>query len=297
MNLRDTLLTLAVVIYWGFNFVVMKWGVELVPPVLLSGLRFLFTALPLVFFIKPPKAPWRWVAAYGLLLFFFKFSLIFIALKHGLAAGLAGVTVQVQVFFTVFLAALLTSELPTRRQWLGMAVAAAGLIYIGINVRAESSLLGFMMVIVAGLAWGVANMVTKKIGPGVGLGLVVWGALIATPFIFALSWLLEGRAAYAQLGHALATQPWQVVGVVFLLAYPASIIGYWIFSSMMAKYSAITVGPFSLLIPVAALLSSAWLTSETLPGWKLLGAALVIGGLVITQLRLPGKRRLADGQR
>jgi O-acetylserine/cysteine efflux transporter len=40
MNWQDRLIALAIVAVWGFNFVVIKWGVAGVPPFLLGALRF-----------------------------------------------------------------------------------------------------------------------------------------------------------------------------------------------------------------------------------------------------------------
>ena len=44
MPLADRLVALAIVAVWGFNFVVIKWGVAGVPPFLLGALRFAVAA-------------------------------------------------------------------------------------------------------------------------------------------------------------------------------------------------------------------------------------------------------------
>ena len=59
MNLKEHLLAIAVVLIWGFNFVVIRWGIEDVHPMTMTMLRFLLTAIPMVFFVKKPafRAP------------------------------------------------------------------------------------------------------------------------------------------------------------------------------------------------------------------------------------------------
>ena len=48
---------LIVVLVWGVNFVVIRWGLNEVPPFLLATLRFICAFLPVAFFIrKPPPA-------------------------------------------------------------------------------------------------------------------------------------------------------------------------------------------------------------------------------------------------
>ena len=50
-------ITLAVLVtfIWGVNFTFIVWALESFPPLMLTALRFFFTAVPLVFFLKPPK--------------------------------------------------------------------------------------------------------------------------------------------------------------------------------------------------------------------------------------------------
>ena len=50
MPIRDIALALGVVLIWGLNFVAIKWGVDEVPPFLLTALRYIGCALPAVFF-------------------------------------------------------------------------------------------------------------------------------------------------------------------------------------------------------------------------------------------------------
>jgi O-acetylserine/cysteine efflux transporter len=63
-----SLLAVLIAAIWGFNFVVIKVGVSAMPPLMLAALRFFFSALPAVFFVKRPTAPVKFIAAYGLLL-------------------------------------------------------------------------------------------------------------------------------------------------------------------------------------------------------------------------------------
>ncbi len=57
MPLKDLLIALVVIIAWGVNFVVIKVGLDGLPPMLLGALRFLLVAFPAVFFIKRQTCP------------------------------------------------------------------------------------------------------------------------------------------------------------------------------------------------------------------------------------------------
>lgn len=63
------LAAIGVVAIWGCNFIVIKFGLDELPPLLLCALRFLFAALPAVFFVKRPEIPLGGIVAYGLVMF------------------------------------------------------------------------------------------------------------------------------------------------------------------------------------------------------------------------------------
>ena len=93
MVLNDILLALLAVVIWGTNFVVIKLGLQGLPPILFSALRFLFAALPMVFFIKRPTVSWRLVTGYAMFQFALQFTLLFTGMKLGFPAGLASLVV------------------------------------------------------------------------------------------------------------------------------------------------------------------------------------------------------------
>ena len=127
MPLRDIALALGVVLVWGVNFVAIKWGVDEVPPFLLTALRYLGCALPAVFFIRPPKVGWPLLVAYGMTVGVLQFGFLFTAMRLGMPAGLASLVMQMQVFITMALAVSLLGDRPAPVQLGGAAVALIGL--------------------------------------------------------------------------------------------------------------------------------------------------------------------------
>ncbi len=131
MRPRDVLAAIGVATVWGLTFIAIKVGVGETPPLLFSALRFAFAALPGVFIVRPPKAsPWL-VGLYGALIGVGQFGLLFLAIHRGFPVGLASLIVQLQAFFTIFLAWALLGEEPRRTQAIGAAIAFAGIALIG----------------------------------------------------------------------------------------------------------------------------------------------------------------------
>lgn len=275
------LLALSVVFVWGTNFVVIRWGLDGLPPFLFATLRFAFSALPWLLFIPRPTAPWRKIAAFGVLLGVGQFGLLFLAIRSSISPGLASLVVQLQVFFTIGLSLWLMGERVRGFQVVGLLLALAGLGVIAANLDASVTLLGMGLVLGAAFFWSLANLVVKSLGPVNMLHFMVWSSVFAVPPLFALSWLVEGPQAITEsLGHAdglvWASVLWQAVG--------NTLFGYGAWNWLLARHPAATVTPLALLIPVFGMGSSALSLGESLPGWKLGAAALVLMGLAVIVL-------------
>lgn len=282
MPLRHIALALLVVAIWGFNFVIIKLSVEALPPILAAGLRFVAAALPAVFFIRPPKAPWWLVVAFGLSFGFALYGFLNLALAWGMSAGLSSLVLQTQAFFTMALAFILLGERPNRFQLIGAVIAFAGIGVIATERLATTSLLPLGMTLLAALSWGLANVLTKKAGRVNALAFTVWGSLAAPLPLIGLSLLVEGPQ---QVLGALAGFGWQEAGLIAFLAYPATLLGGGIWSWLLGRHPATVVAPFTLLVPITGLLSGYLVLGETITLVEVGGAILVISGLVVTVWR------------
>ena len=162
MTPRDTALAAFVSIVWGLAFVATRFGLEGFTAPQLTALRFLIAAVP-VLFVARPAVPWHLLVLIGLILFTGQFLLMFLAFRHGLPPGLASVTQQTHVFLTVLLAAVLFGERPTVRQGLGMILASAGLVLIGLTVGADLPALALALALSAALSWAAGSLLLKHV--------------------------------------------------------------------------------------------------------------------------------------
>ncbi|SDI02004.1 O-acetylserine/cysteine efflux transporter [Pseudomonas benzenivorans] len=278
MSPKDLLLALLVIGVWGLNFVVIKVGLHDMPPMLLGALRFLLAAFPAILFIRRPQLPLRWLLAYGLTISLGQFAFLFSAMAVGMPAGLASLVLQAQAFFTLLFAALMLGERLRAGNLLGLLVAAGGLLLIGLQGERSMTLAGFVLTICAAAMWALGNIVTRKLGKVDLVGLVVWGSLVPPLPFLALSWWLEGPAA---IESALRGIGLDSILVLVYLAFGATLLGYGLWSRLLSRYPVSQVAPFSLLVPVVGLSSAALLLDEHLGALQLLGALLVLLGLLI----------------
>src|SRR5436190_10967142 len=282
---------------WGFSFVPIKVGLREVPPFALAAIRFLFAAVPLVFFVRRPRIPAGFVVVYGLAIGFFQFGLLFLGMQLGMPAGLSSLVIQVQVFFTIGLGIAFLGDRLHGENVVGAAVAAAGVLLLAIHkiqAGAASTFTGLVLVVVAAFAWGVGNIVAKRAAArheADMFALVVWSSLVPPLPLLAASYRFEGGPSMLESIASASVLVW--VCVIFL-AYAATLFGFASWARLLHRYPTALVAPFGLLIPVSGLVSGALLLDETLAPLQAVGVALVLAGLVVN---VYGVRLLARVER
>jgi O-acetylserine/cysteine efflux transporter len=281
LTARDFLLILAIVALWGFSFVAIKVGLREIPPFALAALRFCLAAAPLVFFIKRPRMPWSYIAGYGFAIGVCQFGLLFLGMKLGMPAGLSSLVIQVQIFFTVGLAIAFLGDRLQKEDLIGAAIATVGVVLLGVyklQSGVTSTLIGFLLVIVAALAWAVGNVIAKRAAryDDDMFALVVWSSLVPPLPLALLSYAFEGGS---DAWTAIASASPLAWGCVLLLAWGATLFGFASWARLLHQYPTALVSPFGLLIPVSGLASGAIFLGEGLAPLQMIGGALVLIGL------------------
>lgn len=278
MPIRHVVLALSVAVVWGLSFIAIRWGVDEVAPLLLTALRYVFAALPAVFFVKRPAVGWPLLIGYGLAIGVGQFGLLFLAIKLGMPAGLSSLVIQLQVFFTIFLAFAFFGERPGIAQLGGAAVALVGIGVIAVERLEGAALLPLLLTIGAAGCWGLGNMVGKAAGRIDMLGFVVWSALIPPVPLFLASLLLDGPGAIPLAMEHLTLKG---IGSIAFMAYIATLFGFGAWAWLLSRYSTGQVAPFALFVPVAGIASAALFLGEAITGVEIIGSVLVFGGLLI----------------
>jgi O-acetylserine/cysteine efflux transporter len=168
---RDTCLAVLVAALWGFNFLVIDWGMGPVPPLLFAAIRFAVVAVPACFFVPRPPVPFRAVAAVGAFMSLGQFGFLYLSMHLGMPPGLAALVLQAQVVFTIVIAAAALRERPTGAQVTGVGLGVAGLAVVACGVlgvlgghgaAARVPLLALVLCVLAGLSWGTGNVAASR---------------------------------------------------------------------------------------------------------------------------------------
>lgn len=294
LSLRDAAIALAIVFVWGTNFVVIRLGLDALPPLFFATLRFSLVFLPAAFFLPRPKTSWGNLAVYGVCIGLFQFGLLFIAMHGRISPGLASLVVQMQVFFTVGLSMLRTGEKLKPHHLAAFALALAGMGVIAAHNGHGTTIAGLALTLVAALGWAFGNQASReaaKDGQRINmLAYVVWAAMFSIPPLLGLSLLLEGPAAIAA-GVERAT--WVTWTAVLWQSVGNTMFGYACWAWLLSRYPAATVAPLSLLVPVFGFAASALILGEPLPFWKIGATLLIMAGLAVNLLWRPRKRAVS----
>ncbi len=281
MPISHFLLALLVVIIWGINFLFVSVALNEIPPLFLCAIRFLLTSVPAIFFFRLPSGSMKSVALYGLVMFALQFSLLFVGMSAGMPPGMASLIMQVQVFFSMFFAAVILDEKPYSWQIFGALISFTGIAIVAMHFDQTVTFTGFIFILGAAATWGFGNLMTKKISHVKTIPLVIWGSFFACFPMFLLSLFIEGSDVIQSTYQHLT---WRGLSGVLYIVGASTWIAYVAWTWLVSRYPVGLIVPFTLLVPIVGLICSVLFLGEPLQFWKLLAGFLVIGGLGINLL-------------
>jgi drug/metabolite transporter (DMT)-like permease len=156
----------ATVLIWAYSWIVMKQVLRYAGPFDFSAIRYLLGAAILFAALlvtrqslRPP--PLLLTAMIGLCQTTAFQGLGQMALEHG-AAGHVALLAYAMPFWAILLAWVLLAERPTRWHWIGMALAALGLICVIEPWKGLGSTASTFLALGAGVAWAMGTVLSKR---------------------------------------------------------------------------------------------------------------------------------------
>jgi O-acetylserine/cysteine efflux transporter len=286
MAIRDRLLAVFVAVLWGCNFLAIHATLEHFPPLFAGGLRFLVIAVPTVLFVPRPKVKVIYLLGYGMGFGTLQFLFLFVAMHSGMPTGLASLVLQASAPFTGILAAVFLRERGTGRQWVGVALAVGGTAVIAWQQSEHAALLPVILTLLGALSCAVGNICSRQAKPVNPLHFTLWASVVPPLPMIGLSMLTEGPG---QVGTSLATLG-TASGMYALLGFAyvvllGTVVGSGIWSTLLNRYPAGVVAPFSLLVPVIGMSASFLVLGERSTPLEIAAAAVVLGGVLLGSIQ------------
>jgi O-acetylserine/cysteine efflux transporter len=296
--IRDRLLAIVVAVCWGVNFPATAIALQHFPPLLMVALRFTLVAIPTLVFVPRPKVALRWLVGIGAGIGLMQFAFLYVGMAAGMPSGLASLVLQASAPFTVIIAAAWLHERLTRRQLIGIGLAVLGLAAIAVHRAQVAAVLPVILTLCGGLGWAIGNICSRQAKAPNPLHLTLWMSVVPPIPMLALSLVVEGPRRITDSLRTVATPgalP-SVFGLLYIVII-ATLVGYGLWNTLLARHPSSIVAPFSMLVPVVGVLTS-WLAfGEVLPVPELIAGAAVVGGVLYSSAPPRSPKLLAIGPR
>jgi drug/metabolite transporter (DMT)-like permease len=279
---------------WGSTFLAIRIGNESLPPLWGATLRLLLASavlFALLALLRQPLPRGRALAVavgYGVFQFGGAFSLLYYG-QTAVPSGIAAVLHAAIPLYTALAARAAGLEALTVKKLLAALVALAGVavIFSG-QLRAAAPALPLLAVVGATFCSTLSGILLKS-GPRVSpLAVNAVGAAVGAPLCFLAS-TLGGEV------HALPLTAAALLPVAYL-AILGSVIAYGLYAWLMNHWDLTRISFITVVIPVVAVGLGALVRGEALAPLSLLGAALVVGAVVVANASprdTPGREPVA----
>src|ERR1700733_1795272 len=281
-----------VYLVWGSTYLAIRVGVGHLPPLLFAGTRYVIAGALLYPIAlratpssrgstkdraKPGARAWFAGAVIGVLLLFAGNGGVTIG-ETTLPSGFAAVLVATVPLWMILFAWPVQHQRVTFRSAAALAVGLGGVIILVGGGTASGRISSVIVVLGAAAAWGFGSVLSHRLAlPGHAM-LAAAIEMLAGGVV-----LLAGAAGSGQF----AAVAWSSVPVTswLALAYligPGSILAFTAYGYALSHLPLTTVSTYAYVNPVVAVLAGIAILGEQFTWHEALGAALVVGSVIIT---------------
>ncbi len=282
-------LMLLLCLVWGLQQSVLKWVADDLTPLMHIALRSGLAAVLVGLFMvwqrqgfSLANGSWR----PGLLVGFL-FALEFLLLGQALRLTSASHAVVFLYTAPIFVALGLHFRLPAERlsgvQWCGIGLAFCGIVvaFFGraqpaaaLAALPEHMLWGDILALLGGLAWGATTVVVRCSSLArASASQTLLYQLVAAFVLLLVAAVVMGQAHINPTPVVWSALAFQSIVVSFV----SFLVWFW----LLRHYLASQLGVFSFLTPLFGVAFGIWLLNEPLEASFVLGAVLVLGGVVL----------------
>lgn len=278
LSLPVVLALLSVYLVWGSTYLAMRIAIEAVPPLLMSGIRYILAGVLLLAFLRwrgmpwPARRQWRDAGMVGILLMVGGNGLVGLAMERGVSSGMSALLVSLTPLFALLFASFWGQPVQ-RRDWAGIALGMGGIALLNSGQELSASPAGALLLMSAALIWAFGS---------------IWGKHLQQPPAFmagAVQMLVGGLAlllAGGLSGEVITVVPpakalWAMVYLVLL----GSLLGFTAYAWLLANVRPALATSYAYVNPVVAVALGVWLGGEQVERVELLGMVVMLAGVVL----------------
>jgi len=278
------------ILIWAYSWVVMKQALTWAGPFDFAALRYLLGAVVLFAAMLLSRQSLRPPPLLPTVLIGLCQTAAFQGLEQwalvGGGAGHVALLAYSMPFWAVLLAWPLLGERPSARHWLGLALAAAGLLCILEPWRGLGSPLSTLLALAGGVGWAGGTVLSKRLFQRhavTALALTSWQMLIGALVLGVVALLVPSRSI---------TWNWAFAGALAYSAVMASAVAWGLWLVVLKRLPTTVASLSSLGVPVVSVLLAWLILNEQPDAMEWVGIVLVLAGLAaVVGVGMSGKRR------
>ena len=288
------LAAIAAMLFWGFSFILSKYIFNFYTPLttiffrLLISVLFLFIYLLVTGGFEKLKKKDLWLFAGSAV---FNPFLYFIGENYGLLrvpASVTSIIIATIPVFTPFFAWYVFRERIRKINVVGLIISFFGLMLIIVNrqFQIEGSLSGILFLFMAVFAAIIYTLFVKKLSFNYKpVTIIAWQNLIGL-FLFAPFFIINDFQDVLHINPG-------VKGIIALLSLGilCSSLAFVLYTISIKNIGVIKSNLYTNLVPVIASLAAFFILKETFTWQKIIGMFIVIFGVVLSEVGMPGKSR------
>ena len=273
------------VLLWASGFVGAKLGLGYVEPLTFLSLRMIVVVVLLAIILAVTRPKWPGAAgvvhsaATGLMVHGLYLGGVFVAIEHGVSAGLAALIVSLQPVLTSTIANRWLGERVAARQWLGLALGLLGVYLVLYEKTAAGGAtpFGWLAATVALVGITAGTLYQKRFGGGMDWRPALFVQYAAAAILFACgAFAFETRVVHWTPQFLLALG-W--------LVFALSLGAIWLYYYMIRRAAATRVTSLFYLTPPTTALMAWGMFGERLPPLALAGMAVCVVGVFLVNWR------------
>lgn len=286
-------LGLFVAFLWSTSWVLIKFGLEDIPAITFAGLRYGVATLCLLpFLIKKEniqsirnlkKREWLGLILLGVLWYAVAQGAQFLGLKV-LPAMTVTLLLNMTPLIVSMLAVVLLHEMPSKLQWIGMAINLIGVgLYFFPSAFENAQIIGVVVVLIGVLA----NAFSSILGRGINRTGKIPVMVVTTISMGIGAILLLVTGAISQGIPAISLKGW---GIILWLAVLNTAIAFNLWNYSLRTVTAMESSLINSTMLIQIALLAFFILGEKLTPQQWVGMAFAAIGVVLVQIRLNGKK-------
>ena len=271
----------SVYLIWGSTYLVMRWVVAELPPMLMGAMRFTAAGAILLTWARlrgapwPSRTHWRNAAVIGALMFVGGNGVVALA-ERSISSGVAAVVCATMPLWLALMT-VATGERMRGREILGQVLGFVGVVVLLGGQLGGAELGGTLLVVVSPLSWAAGSLLSRRL------------VLPAGPMAPALQ-MLCGGLLMAGIGlgtgeriHAVPSTG-VIVGQLYLLV-AGSLVAFSAYTWLLRNARPALATSYAFVNPPIAVLAGIAFGGEVVGGTLVIATALVVAAVALVVIR------------